>query len=157
MTEYRRVLVVGVGSDFGDDRVGPYVVDRLATRIPACCDLRKVRTPGDLLDRMEQVEELHVVDACRGAGLPGTTICGDVDDARFSGVCFRGTHDLDVVSALRLAGALRQLPRRTVIWGVERANDGRPSLLFAPLTAEVAAGADRLVERIAAELRAAAF
>ncbi|MBN8627971.1 MAG: hypothetical protein J0M17_21035, partial [Planctomycetes bacterium] len=99
MTEYRRVLVVGVGSDFGDDRVGPYVVDRLATRIPACCDLRKARTPGDLLDRMEQVEELHVVDACRGAGLPGTTIRGDVDDARFSGVCFRGTHDLDVVSA----------------------------------------------------------
>lgn len=155
MTVHRRILVVGVGSDFGDDRVGQYVVDRLATRLPPGCEVRKVRAPADLLDQLDDVAELHVVDGCRGAGPPGLIIQGDAGSARFSGVCFRGTHDLDVVSALRLAEALGQLPPRATIWGVEMAKDGSPQSLRAALTMEVAAGADRLVDRIVTELHGA--
>ena len=155
MTVHRRILVVGVGSDFGDDRVGQYVVDRLAKRLPPGCEVRKVRAPADLLDQLDEVAELHVVDGCRGAGPPGSIIRGELDNAAFSDICFRGTHDLDVVSALRLAEALGQLPPRATIWGVEMANFGSPQSLRAALTMEVAAGADRLVERIVAELHGA--
>ena len=152
MTEHRRILVVGVGSDFGDDRVGLCVVDRLATRLPSGCEVRKVRTPADLLDQLEDVAELHVVDGCRGAGPPGTIVRYDVRSARLSGVCFRGTHDLDVVSALRLAETLNQLPPRVAIWGVETSSDGAPPSLRAALTADVSVGADLLVNRVFAEL-----
>ncbi len=155
MTVHRRILVVGVGSDFGDDRVGQYVVDRLATRLPPGCEVRKVRAPADILDQLDNVAELHVVDGCRGAGPPGSIIRGDGGSAGFSGVCLRGTHDLDVVSALRLAETLNQLPPRATIWGVEMANDGSPQSLRAALTMEVAAGADGLVECIIAELHGA--
>lgn len=155
MTEHRRILVVGVGSDFGDDRVGPYVVDRLASRLSSGCELRKVRTPADLLDQLEDVVELHVVDGCRGAGPPGTIVREDVRSSSLSGVYFRGTHDFDVVSALRLADTLNQLPLRATMWGVETANDGAPPSLRAALTAEVAGGADLLVDRILAELHGA--
>lgn len=155
MTGYRRILVVGVGSDFGDDRVGPYVIDRLAARLPAGCELRKLRAPADLLDQLDDITELHVVDGCRGAGPPGSIIRGELDNAAFSDICFRGTHDLNVVSALRLTEALGQLPQRATIWGVEMANFGSPQSLRAALTMEVAAGADRLVERIVSELRVA--
>lgn len=152
MIEHRRILVVGVGSDFGDDRVGPYVVDRLATRLPPGCEVRTVRVPADLLDQLEAVAELHVIDGCRGAGPSGSIIRGNVGSTQLPGVSFRGTHDLDVVSALRLAETLRQLPPRATIWGVETANDGSPQTLHTALTSEVAAGADRLVELIVAEL-----
>lgn len=155
MTEHRRTLVVGVGSDFGDDCVGLYVVDRLASRLPSGCELLKVRTPVDLLDQLEDVAELHVVDGCRGSGAPGTTIREDMRSIRLSDVSFSGTHDLDVVSALRLAETLDQLPARTTIWGVESTSDGDPPSLRAALTAEVAVGADLLVDRIVAELHGA--
>ena len=146
-----RTLVVGVGSDFGDDRLGAVVVERLAAlTLPS--DLRVVRAPIDLLDHLQEVERLHIVDAYRGAGTPGTIVRRDWPAGDFSTTRFSGTHDFGLVAALQLADQLRSLPRRTTIWSVEASADESSATIGQPLSPAVAAAAEVLIDRIAAEI-----
>src|SRR5688572_26163325 len=48
-------LVVGIGSDHGDDRVGWLVADALQTRAPADVSVRHAKTPLDLLDWLDEI------------------------------------------------------------------------------------------------------
>ena len=109
MNDVGRTFVVGIGSDFGDDRLGPIVVDQLVDRLVDRSPnvvVRRVRSPLDLLDHLEEIERLHLVDACRGGGAQAGTIRRiDWPAAELSTVQFSGTHDVGLVAALQLADA----------------------------------------------------
>jgi hydrogenase maturation protease len=69
------------------------------------------------------------VDACRGAGLPGSIHridSGEVD--RLARLQHASTHSLGVADAIGLARALGTLPLRLVIYAIEAAHslDGEP-------------------------------
>jgi len=153
MNHVGRTWIVGIGSDFGDDRLGPAVIDRLVVRLPNVV-VRRVRSPLDLLDHLEEIERLHLVDACRGGGgaRAGTIRRIDWPAADLSTVRFSGTHDVGLVAALQLAERMQTLPQRVTIWSVEAADAAGPQNLLAPLSQPVAAAAETLADLIAAEV-----
>ena len=158
MNDVARTFVVGIGSDFGDDRLGPVVVERLVDRLVDRSPnvvVRRARSPLDLLDQLEKFERLHLVDACRcgGGAQAGTIRRTDWPAAELSTIRFSGTHDVSLVAALHLAERLRTLPPRVTIWSVEAPAVAGPQNLLAPLSQPVAVAAETLADLIAAELK----
>jgi hydrogenase maturation protease len=151
MSDTRRTLIIGIGSDFGDDWLGPFVINKLSARFPSC-EVRRLRSPLDLLDYLDDIERLHVVDACRGPGPPGTIIHRDWPSPDLDCVQFSGTHDFGLIATLQLAERLQRLPLHVTIWGVDAAEEESYSLAVRSLSPVVAAAAEVLVKRIAAEV-----
>ena len=146
-------LIAGIGSDFGDDRLGFIVVERLAGSLPGCV-LKTFRSPLDLLDHLSDVTVLHLIDACRDGDAPGTILRFDWPGARFKSVRFGGTHDFDLISTLRLAESLRLLPSKVTIWSIASAEsdiDVQPTAALSPV---VAAATELLVDMLISEARA---
>ncbi len=153
MINDNRTMIVGIGSDFGDDRLGAVAVEQLAKALPSC-DVRFLRAPLDLLDVLEGVDRLHVVDACRGAGEPGTILRRNWPVTESTTVRFYGTHDMDLLAALRLAEQLQTLPSRVTIWGIEAADNAGPAKFNMRLSPAVAAAVERITTQIAGEVQA---
>lgn len=154
-----RTLIVGVGGAGGDDVAGPMTATLLARRLPRAA-VRCMRSPLDLTHAAEGFERLHVVDACRGAGPPGTIVRRTWPTADLPGVRYCGTHDFGLVAALALAERLQTLPPCVTIWGIEAQADADASdPAIGPSPAVVAAAellADRLAEELADEIAVAA-
>ena len=66
MTETARTLIVGLGSDHGDDRAGWLVAEQLTAidDISAATIVRKAVIPLDLINWLDDVDTLHIADAC---------------------------------------------------------------------------------------------
>jgi hydrogenase maturation protease len=153
MNGKNRTLIAGVGSDFGDDRLGFIVVERLAGSLPECV-LKTFRSPLDLLDHLSDVAVLHLIDACRDGDAPGTILRLDWPGAKFKSVRFCGTHDFDLISTLRLAESLRLLPSRVTIWSIASAESDTDVQPTAALSPVVAAATELLVDMLKSEARA---
>ena len=153
MSEDNRTLILGIGSDFGDDQLGIIVARRLALRLPAC-RVHWLRSPLDIGDRLGEVDFLHVVDACLGMGPPGTIFRLAWASVALHTVRFCGTHDFDLVAALQLAERLFGLPPSVTIWCVEASHEEKdvPSSIGIPLSPLVASAVNTLVERIAIDV-----
>lgn len=143
--------IIGLGSSYGDDQVGIVVTQRLQTVFPTL-KVCVARSPGELLDMLDHCDELHIIDACRGAGPPGTIVREQWPAACMAAPQFQGTHDLTLDAALHLAEKFGCLPKRVVLWGIETATLTDQATFLAPLSSIAATAAERLIERIAAEL-----
>jgi hydrogenase maturation protease len=121
-------LIVGIGSEHGDDRVGWIVADKLRRQLIANSnvEVRTATVPLDLIDWLEGVDELQICDACESSG-------GDEEVHRFAwndqsfvagsrGVFTErratGTHGFGVVEVLQLLKAMGRLPKSVVIWAI---------------------------------------
>ena len=153
MTRHR-TLIVGLGSDFGDDRLGWVAVQRLQDRLPNIATIA-LRSPADLFDRLTDVDHLHVMDACQGAGPPGTVFRRDWPSADVSQIAFGGTHDISLPAALEIAQQLSLLPARVTIWGIEMSTTEWVSQV--PLTPLVASAVDDLVTQLIRVIATAAM
>jgi len=113
------IRIVGLGSPFGDDRVGWRVIELLQGRLPQEIDLVALDRPGaSLINWMQEIDHLILVDAVSSAAPPGTLI--KVDPAQLDTSGGRLTsHDLALSTSLRLAASLGCLPARADIYGVE--------------------------------------
>jgi hydrogenase maturation protease len=130
----RALLVVGLGSPHGDDRLGWAVVDHLRSRLPAGVSACKVRGGLDLLERLGGLDQVVVVDASVPAGRPGTIRAFEWPCRALAEGGSLSTHGMGLVAALQMAEALGRLPRRVRIIAVE-AQDTSPA---AGLSAAVA-------------------
>ena len=129
-----RVRIIGIGSPFGDDRIGWQAIDHLieagfAARFPPdWVSFEKADRPGGLLISLIRDAELAVlVDAMRSGAVPGTLrrLCPDElvpECGLLSG------HALGVADTLALAEVLGDLPRRVVIYGIEMGASGEACL-----------------------------
>lgn len=143
-------LIAGIGSPFGDDRLGWDVVEKLAGLFPEHT-FKTLRKPIDLLDHLSDVERLHLIDAGRGDDSPGTIRRFDRPFDSLNDYRFSGTHDIDLVSALRLAESFSSLPLKVTIWCITASpTRADPTFERSPTTA---ASIDELVGRIGAELK----
>jgi hydrogenase maturation protease len=165
------VRVIGLGSPFGDDRIGWQVVEQLvADALPAGADAVSCENPGrDLLPLLDGVPHVILVDALRGAGQPGEIVRCTQDDlakapSRWS------SHGLGVADMLDLAASLGCLPARLEIIGIEVGSQGgagrSPGLMMSPavvqcggalaatLRAEIASICHEIAERSAVALAA---
>ena len=141
-------LIVGIGSDHGDDRVGWRVARRLDQRNDRALSVRLARVPADLLDWLGGFDRLVVCDAFVGER-PTPLIQhwrwpADV----LSRAGWRNSHGLGLPDALDLAERLGQLPTHVDIWGIRIESAGPVDGVSA--AAEMAIG--HAVARIEADL-----
>jgi hydrogenase maturation protease len=121
-----RRLVIGVGNpDAGDDGAGIAVARRLSRRNDAAGIDTAVST-GEATAVMAAwtgFDDVVVVDACRGAGPPGSVHAFSTEDLdRYVAVAARrcgSTHGLGVTEAIGLARAVGALPCRVLILAIE--------------------------------------
>ncbi|MCC7424784.1 MAG: hydrogenase maturation protease [Planctomycetaceae bacterium] len=137
-------LLVGLGSPHGDDRVAWTVAEELESSRPDWI-IRKASTAVDLFDWLEGVDRLIVIDACRGAGAPGSIVRWRWPAVPLTALRGAGSHDLGLAEVLQTATRLGTLPSRVEIIGIEigacRCGEG---------LSEAAAAS---VEKVVAELR----
>jgi hydrogenase maturation protease len=120
-----RVHIIGVGSPFGDDRLG-WVAAESLQRSPVLNGLEPGRVVISILDRpgamllahCHQADHVIVMDAMRSGAAPGTRhrfTAGDVTAARLPVT----SHGFGVLAALELGQVLGRVPRRLVFCGIE--------------------------------------
>ncbi len=129
-----RVVIVGVGSPFGDDRAGWVAADMLSespavTRAPGAVHVAHCETPATLLlQDYGAAEALVVIDAVASGAPPGTV-------QRLSGaelgqtVAPWSSHGLRIVDALALGQAMHALPPQVLLYGVELESEERGEAL----------------------------
>lgn len=123
----KAVRIIGIGSPFGDDRLGWLALERFrqerwAESYPGRVTLLTLNRPGlGLLHAMRGADAVFLVDGVRSGAPPGTL-------HRLRGFGWApaeaslSSHGLGVAAAIRLADALGQLPRHLVLLGIEIAN-----------------------------------
>ena len=120
-----RVHIVGVGSPFGDDRLG-WVAAETLQRSSAVNALEPGRIVISILDRPGAMLLAHcydadhviVMDAVRSGAVPGTRhrlSVSDLADSRLPAT----SHGFGVAAALELARVLGNLPDRLLLYGIE--------------------------------------
>jgi len=116
------VLVLGIGNTLRrDDGAGPAVAERLAGQVPEGVEVRSL--PGEatgLMDAWAGRDHVIVIDAVASGSPPGTLHRFAAADgplpAAFSSL---SSHGLGLAEAIELSRALRRLPRRLMVYGIE--------------------------------------
>jgi hydrogenase maturation protease len=124
LTSPRRLLI-GVGNpDRGDDGAGRVVARRLRGRNG--CAFEVCECAGEAIALMEAwtgFDDVVLVDACRGAGAPGSihrlTPAELLQRPRGEPRRYESTHGFGVAEAIGLARALGRLPSDLVIYAIE--------------------------------------
>src|SRR5688572_25080383 len=143
-----RTRLVGLGSPFGDDRAGWEVVARLSDAPLTGTRAETTSDPLRVLDGPAGCELLVVIDACRGAGTPGSFHRFEWPDARLTAAGGVSSHGVGLTAALELAGALGRLPARVVVLAIE----GEAAEPGAELSPAVEAALPAVVARVLAEV-----
>jgi hydrogenase maturation protease len=144
-------LVIGIGnSDRGDDGAGRAVVRRLRDLGVPGLEVRESDGEGtSLMAAWEGADEVTLVDACRGAGAPGSVHRIEGGDAeQLTSLSHASTHSFGVAAAVGLARALGRLPSRLVIYAIEGLHFGQGE----GLSANVDHAADQVVALVVQHL-----
>lgn len=144
-----RTLVIGIGSEHGDDRAGWTVVERLVESGVRGAEIKAAAAPADVIGWLDGVERLHVCDACHTAGPKGEVHRWKWPDLSETAILGRtSTHGLSLPEVLSLCDRLGLLPASVTIWGVE-IGDVRAGCAC---DAAVERAADLVAQRIAQEV-----
>lgn len=126
-----KVMILGVGSPFGDDRLGWVAIEALqrsaalAAATGASLSFAALDRPGALLlAHWHDADRVIVVDAVHSGAPPGTP--HRFESAALAAAEPVSSHGFGLASALELARALDCLPSRLVAYGIEidRSNSG---------------------------------
>jgi CRP/FNR family cyclic AMP-dependent transcriptional regulator len=143
-----RARVIGLGTPFGDDRVGWEVVTRLRGALPSGVRADATSDPLAVADGPGNCGLLVVIDACRGAGPPGSLHRFEWPDPRLTAAGSVSSHGIGLAAALELAATLGKLPRRVVVYTIE----GESAAPSAGLSLAVSAAVAEAVARVLAEI-----
>ncbi len=147
-----RTLVVGLGNpDRGDDAVGPAVADAVRGLLPDAATVVVADGPLALLDVWDGYDDVVVVDAVRSGRPPGSIVVIDaVATTLPTESTGAGTHAFGLEAVVELARALRRLPPRLVLVGVESAEFDRGTPMSLEVTAAVADAAGAVTDIVSA-------
>ncbi len=114
-----RLLVIGIGSPFGEDRVAWDVVDQLREGMPEVAgyelEFQNLAHPSQLLELVKGYDGVIILDALIDAE-SGTLHRLTLDELKASERA--SSHQLGVAEALALARALDDLPEWVEIIGI---------------------------------------
>lgn len=116
------MIIIGVGNRFrGDDGVGLFVAERLASR--HLSETEVVQHSGEgtgLMELWEKEESVILVDAVHSGRPAGTIQRFDLAKVALPAPVLRdSTHSFGVVEAIELSRVLQQLPPNFTIYGIE--------------------------------------
>lgn len=152
-------IVIGVGNAMRrDDGVGLAVAERVRARAAAGLSGSEPQSrvevvacedePSRMLDAWDGAEVALVVDAVSSGAAPGTVHRYDASERALPAAVFRGsTHAFGVGETIELARALRRLPGRVRVYGVE----GAEFAAGEGLSADVEAAVEPLVQELLEE------
>ena len=125
MQDMISTLVIGVGNLFrNDDAAGLHVARQLHGRLPSNIKILEcLGEPTELMEAWEQVERVLVIDAL-ASGQPGG-IVQRIDVSQHAlPASFKqtSTHALGLAEAIELARALKTLPEKIIVFGIEGEN-----------------------------------
>jgi hydrogenase maturation protease len=147
------LLIVGIGNEFrGDDGVGIFVARKLReTGLPGA-EIREESGEGTrLMEIWKDAHTVLLVDSVSSGAPSGTIHHIDARNERVpAGLVRCSTHAFGVAEAVELARALRELPPRLFIYGI----DGQDFSMGTTLSPKVAKSALEVVRRIADEVSA---
>ncbi|EIJ44022.1 hydrogenase maturation protease [Beggiatoa alba B18LD] len=152
-----RVCVVGVGSPFGDDQLGWFVVERLEQIAPSLADYVQCSAPSrELLPILRDREHVIIVDALHSEALSiGTCREWQGVDAICQLPNHLSSHGFDVANTVQLAKQLGWQPRYLRFYGIDiDINTCQPTALHAPLSPPVAQAMELLIEALHTDLQA---
>ena len=122
MTQLR---VLGIGSPFGDDKLGWEVVKLLQQRaslnpyIPLKLDLSYWDRPGvHLLELMRGATSIFLIDAVKTGAALGTIHQFQNEEIETIGSTL-STHGLGIAEAMKMGAVLHELPKNVILYGVE--------------------------------------
>ena len=149
-----KILVIGVGSEYGsDDRVGLVVARRLREIVPPGVDV--IEHTGDgtaLASAWNNIDLVFLVDATSSGAEPGTIYRIDgLSTLLPAEISTSSTHSFGLGEAIQLAQQLDQLPRSLLIYGIE----GSSFSFGSELSTEVEAAARSVIEHIINEIEIA--
>ncbi len=147
----RRIVVIGVGNaDRGDDAAGLLAAQLLRDRLRHIDVLEAVGNGIALMESWKDAETAVLIDAVRSGAAPGTIHRLNAHERPLPAAwLYCSTHALGVAEAIELSRALRCLPPRLVIYGIE----GGIFETGATLSTAVELATQRAVERVARDVR----
>lgn len=120
-----KILILGIGSPFGDDRFGWEAVEALrhSAAMSAVAsgriEISALDRPGAMLPgHWRETDIVILLDAVRSGAPPGTRHHIDVNDISGAGTLC-SSHGFGIVSAIGLAQVLGNMPSRLLVRGLE--------------------------------------
>lgn len=118
-------LVIGIGNAYrSDDAAGLIAARRLRKQMSECGSV--IEHTGDgaaLMELWKDADSVVVIDAVLSGAAPGTVSRFDAALRPLPASMFRdSTHAFGLAEAVELSRALKQLPRRLIVYGVEAKN-----------------------------------
>lgn len=119
------LLILGVGSPFGDDRLGWEVV-RLLQQNEGLCHFSPGKLQFAIADRpgmglltlMQNAKTVFLIDAVKTGAKQGSVIYLKNEGIKMLN-SFCSTHDLGIATALAIGKNLNLLPQNLVLYGIE--------------------------------------
>ena len=113
-------MVIGIGSDHGDDAIGWHVVDRLEAMGIDDLIVAKTRDPLEILDLLDVRSGVHIVDAAVGmkdaVNVTRLRYANPADRALIRNVQTTGSHDAKLSFALSIADSLGKRTNHVTVW-----------------------------------------
>lgn len=146
--------VLGIGSPFGDDRLGWEVIHRLQQQlllqcyIPQHLQFINCDRPGmRLIELMQGANPIILIDAVKSGAAIGTLHRFQNQEIESLNMGF-STHDIGVGEALKIGRALNALPELIIFYGIEIAEID----LQADLSTHLREAIEILVEKVQGEI-----
>lgn len=112
-------VVIGVGSDNGDDAAGWIAVEQLRELGWPSDSALIARHPAELLDWCNERRALIICDACAGSGDAGTRSHFTWPTDELPASPPRGSHEMSLSFVLELGRTLGRIPAAVDVWTVE--------------------------------------
>ncbi len=147
----RRVLVVGLGNpDRGDDGVGPFVIEKLAGRLPADVVVASSGIPVlSVMTEWADFDAVICVDAAAPLTAPGHIHRFDLATTELPReIPLASSHVLGLADAIGLSRALDLAPRDIIVFAIE----GASFVGGAQMAPEVITAAAEVAARVVAEV-----
>jgi len=121
----KRVHIIGIGSPFGDDRLGWEAAETLrrsgdiSAAAAGTVEISHLDHPGSLVPMpWRDADCVILLDAVRSGAQPGTRHCLDADELSGAGMeC--SSHGFGLAEAVGLIRALGRMPLRLLVRGIE--------------------------------------
>lgn len=148
-----RILILGIGSSFGDDRFGWEAAEALRHSAlmnaipPGRVEIAVLDRPGVmLLSHWRDAGAVILIDTVRSGSLPGSVHRLGLADLA-GGKTVLSSHGFGVISALELGGALGELPAEIILYGIEM----DPVCATGSMSPAVTAALPRLIRQLEKE------
>ena len=147
----QEVLVIGIGNEYrSDDGIGLVVARKIRERSIASVVVKEESGEGaSLMEAWQGYESIILIDAVSSGKTPGTIVKIDAREKKVpANFFFHSTHAFSIAEAIELARAMKTLPPRLFVYGIEGKNFSSGIQVSRPVQKSV----EQVVEQIVHEI-----